>query len=300
MDWKNKLIKKGKLNSPVVEQTPVIWNGRLMLVETWQCHYWDKPPSRSKKYYVRIRNVETGDVLDKCMEQYCFSSALIWDEVLYVFAARYRETKGSKESNDDTGFRDVNMSKSDDLVKWTKPKIVLAGEPYENLLNQSVCHDGRRFVMAYESNDPAYPPYTIKFAVSDDLEIWIKIPDAIYGTDRYTACPALRHVGDYYYMLYLERLKPKRWFETWLTRSKDLISWEDAPRNPVIVPDPDQDVHSDHPEGGKECNASDPDLVEWRGKTRVYFTGGDQHWGGNLQYAEFDGTMQEFFESYYV
>lgn len=294
MNWKNKLIKKGMLNSPVVEQTPVIWNGRLVLIETWQCHHWDKPPSVSEKYYIRIRDVETGALLGKCMEQYCYSSALVWDKVLYVFAARFRE------SYDYPGNRDVNMSKSDDLVKWTKPKVVLAGESNENLFNQSVCHDGRRFVMAYESNDPAYPPFTIKFAGSDDLERWIKIPDAIYGTDRYTACPTLRHAGDYYYMLYLEHLEPKWWFETLLTRSKDLISWEDAPRNPVIVPDPEQDVHPDHPEGGKECNASDSDLVEWRGKTRVYFTGGEQHWGGNLQYAEFDGPMKDFFESYYM
>ena len=100
-------------------------------------------------------------------------------------------------------------------------------------------------------------------------------------------------------MLYLEHLKPRWWFETWLTRSKDLIHWEDAPHRPVIGPDPDRDVHPDCPERVKECNASDPDLIEWGDKTRVYFTGGHQHWGGDLQYAEFDGSMQEFFESYY-
>ena len=292
MDWKNGLIKIGRLNSPVVEQTPVIWKGRLVLVETWQGHYWDKPPKKKKDCYVRIHDVETGGILGKCMEGYGFASALVWNEVLYVFAAR------------DTGEphpRDVNMSKTDDLINWSAPKkVIVPDNPDEYVYNQSVCHDGKRFVMVYETNDPDYPPFTLKFAISDDLETWTKLPEAIYGADRYTACPALRYAGGYYYMLYLEHLKrPKRWFETWLTRSKDLITWEDAPRRPVIAPDPDQDVHPDHPEGGKECNASDPDLVEWQGKTRVYFTGGDQHWGGNLQYAEFDGSMQEFFESYY-
>ena len=53
------------------------------------------------------------------------------------------------------------------------------------------------------------------------------------------------------------------------------------------------------PANGKEINASDPDLVEWNGKTRVYFTGGCQHWGGWLQFAEFEGSMKDFFESYY-
>ena len=287
MGWQNRLVKKGKLNSPVVEHTPVIWKGRLLLVETWQCH-WDQPPDPGS-YYVRIRDVDTGEVLSRCMNGYYLSSALVWDGVLRVFAAR----------KTDSGPRDVNITSSCDLVKWSQPEAVLSGHPGENLFNQSVCHDGRRFVMAYETDDPAYPKFTIKFAVSDDLETWTKIPEAIYGPDRYTACPALRFAAGHYYMLYLEYLRPRWWFETWLTRSRDLIAWEDAPQRPVIAPDPGQDVHPGHPDGGKECNASDPDLVEWQGRTRVYFTGGNQTWGGDLQYAEFDGTIREFFESYY-
>ena len=46
--------------------------------------------------------------------------------------------------------------------------------------------------MAYESSDPAYPAFTIKFARSKDLMTWEKIPDAVFGKDRYTACPCIR------------------------------------------------------------------------------------------------------------
>ena len=299
MEWENKLIKKGILNSPVVEMTPVIWKGKLMIAESWCWGEIEKPfvlpdvPPKPSDDHVIIRDVETNKIVSKCMEGHGLASAFVWNDAFYVFAVTSKEDEGGEPG-------DIYMSMSQDLDKWTEPRVAIARNSDENLYNESVCYDGKRFMMTYETNDPAYPPFTIKFAASDDLKTWTKIPDAIYGTDRYTACPALRYVAGYCYMLYLERPTSKWWFETWLTRSKDLLRWEDAPRNPVIVPDPSQDVYFPHPDSDKECNASDADLVEWQGKTRVYFTGGNQHGGGFLQYAEFDGTMQEFFESYYM
>jgi len=307
MSWENRLLKKAVLGSPVVEQTPVIWKDRLLLVETWQTH-WDNPLTPRREYYVRIRDEETNKILGRYMNGYGLASAFVWNNMFYIFA-----TRAGYNHNRLVSWNNVYMSKSEDLVHWTEPTMVIEQELREHIFNQSVCYDGRRFVMAYETD--LQPAFTIKFAESSDLEHWQKIPGAIYGTDRYTACPAIRFIGGYYYMLYLEHLKPRWWFETWLTRSKDLKHWEDALHNPVIAPNPTQSVHPDCPPhpgsayreacadncpaNGKEINTSDPDLVEWQGKVRVYFTGGCQHWGGLLQYAEFDGTMQEFFESYY-
>ena len=301
MTWQNRLLKKARLDSPVVEMTPVIWKNKLLLVETWQKH-WDRSPESMLQRYVRIRDEQADEIISRFMDGYGLASALVWNDTIYVFASQMAV------DNNDLGhmsWNDVYMSHSENLTDWTEPKCVIKEDEGEQLFNQSVCYDGNRFLMAYESN--SHVPFTIKFAESDNLQQWQKIPGAIYGTHKYAACPAIRHVGGYYYMLYLEHLKPRWWFETYLTRSKNLIHWQDAPHNPVIAPDPGSPIHPDcpeHPERGctansKECNASDPDLVEWQGKTRVYFTGGCQHWGGYLQYAEFNGSMQEFFESYY-
>ena len=300
MYWKNRLIKKATLDSPVVEMTPVIWKGRLLVVETWQRH-WEHPPGSPSDRYVRIRDEETNRILARFMDGYCLSSAFVWEDTIYVFASRIEiiDPEAAKQ-------RDVNMSSSKNLTDWTEPKVVLEGEPDEQIYNQSVCYDGKQFVMAYESNDK--PAFTIKFAESSDLQNWHKVK-GVHGADRYAACPAIRYVGGYYYMLYLERRSPRWWFETCLSRSKNLVNWHGAPT--VITPDPDKPIHPDCPKhptpecprdceaNGREINTSDPDLIEWQGKTRVYFTGGCQHWGGYLQYAEFDGSMQEFFESYY-
>jgi len=299
MTWTNRLIKKAIIDSPVVEYTPVIWSGRLYLVETWQTH-WDGGLESEKQFYARIREEESNRVISEFMEGYGFASGFVWKDALYVFGTRI-----SGGSDLDRTFGDIYVSKSQNLTDWTDPRVIIERDEGEQLFNESVCYDGRRFVMAYESN--THVPFTLKFAESDDLGDWRKVPDAMYGPEKYAACPAIRYVGGYYYMLYLEHLKPRWWFETWLTRSEDLIHWEDAPRNPVIAPDPSHRVYPtcpEHIERGcpanlMECNASDPDLVEWHGKVRVYFTGGCQHWAGYLQYAEFDGSMQGFFESYY-
>ena len=58
MTWQNKLIKKKCFDSPVVEHTPVVWKGKLLLVETWQTH-WEGAPMTQRKYYVRIRDEQS-------------------------------------------------------------------------------------------------------------------------------------------------------------------------------------------------------------------------------------------------
>src|SRR5207249_3406858 len=88
--------------------------------------------------------------------------------------------------------------------------------------NRPVCGGKNGFVMAYESDDPKFTPFTVKFATSPDLESWSKLPDAIFGADRYAACPCIRYANGSYYLLYLEHRTPRWFFETYLARSKDL------------------------------------------------------------------------------
>jgi len=179
------------------------------------------------------------------------------------------------------------MFKSADLKTWEQKVIV--EQQNEHLFNSSVCKGSDGFVLAYESNDPTWPAFTTKFARSGDLETWTKLPDATFGTNRYTACPTVRYVNGYYYVLYLENRRPSHVFETYVTRSKDLKTWELSSANPVIAP-----------RGLDEgINASDSEVVEFGGKTFVYFAVGDQLTWMNIKRGEFDGTLQQFFEQWY-
>ena len=115
------------------------------------------------------------------------------------------------------------------------------------------------------------------------------MPEATFGTNRYTACPEIHYSNGYYYVLYLENRKPRHYYETYVTRSKDLKPWELSSANPVLSP-----------QGLDEgINASDPALVEFEGKTHVYFSVGDQLTWMNVKGGIFPGTADEFFARWY-
>jgi len=255
------------------EVTPLIWQGKLRLLE---CH---RPASGGtpQDYFLTLTDVATDQELARFAEGYSLASAFVHQDALYVFASRFEKNN----------WNDVTRFKSTDLKKWQQKRIIQ--QKNEHLFNSTVCAGPDRFVMAYESNDPAYPAFTTKFAYSTDLETWHKIPEAIFGKDRYTACPCLRFVNGYYYLLYLEHRKPGHYFETYVARSRDLLAWEISSANPVLrATDLDEGI-----------NASDPDIIEWEGKTLLYFAVGDQLTWMNIKRVTYDLSLPEYFEQWF-
>lgn len=255
------------------ELSPFIWKDRL-------CHLECVRPGHGgerKEYYLLIKDAETGKELARFAEGYGLASIVAARGAVYAFASRW----------DNGSWRDVTQFRSSDLRKW-QSKVVIQGE-HEGIFNTSVCEGPDGYVMAYESNDPAYPAFTVKFAISKDLEEWRKQPLAVFGTNRYTACPCIRYANGFYYMLYLEHRAPRHFYQTYIARSKDLLHWEQSAANPVLTP-----------EGLDEgVNASDPELIEYKGKTYVYFAVGDQLSWMNLKRAAWPGTLGDFLESWF-
>ena len=256
------------------EVSPFLWKGRLCRME---CYRPGRGGSK-KDYYLLLRDVRTGAEMGRFAVGYGLASCHVQNGVFHAFASRF-------EGNN---WNDVTLFQSRDLKTW-KQKVVIKQEN-EHLFNSSVCKGPDGFVMVYESNDPTYPAFTTKFARSDDLETWTKLPDATFGTNRYTACPCVRYANGYYYVLYLEHRRPSHVFETYVTRSKDLKSWELSSANPVLAP-------TGLDEG---INASDPDIVEFGGKTCVYYSVGDQLTWMNAKRGEFAGSLEQFYQRWYV
>jgi hypothetical protein len=112
------------------------------------------------------------------------------------------------------------------------------------------------------------------------------VPVAIFGADRYAACPCIRYVNGYYYLLYLEHRTPRWFFETYAARSRDLKSWELSPANPILTPGANDGV-----------NASDPDLIEFKGRTYLYYSVGDQLTWAKARRAVYPGPASKFLEA---
>jgi alpha-L-fucosidase len=264
-DWKVK---------DLCEVSHVVWKDRLCRMESIR----PGQGGERKDYYLRLCDAETSDELARFAEGYGLACALVHDDVFYAFASRFEENN----------WNDVTLFSSKDLKQWSSTVVIQ--QENEHLFNSSVCKGADGFVMAYESNDPAYPAFTTKFAASPDLQHWTKLPDATFGTNRYTACPNIHYANGHYYVLYLEHRTPRWFFETYITRSSDLKHWELSAANPVISP-----------EGTDEgINASDPDLIEYNGKTRLYYAVGDQRTWMNIKYAEYNGTTADFLEHWYT
>lgn len=270
----SKLVDKQFVRRNLCELSPFVWKGRLGHLECI------RPASggTTSDYCILLKDAETGKEWARCADGYGLASLLLRRGTFYIFASKW----------DNGNWRDVTLFTSSDVKHW-ESKVVLEGEN-EGIFNTSVCRGPDGFVMAYESNDPAYPPFTVKVARSSDLEHWTKIPEATFGTNRYTACPCIRYANGWYYVLYLEHRAPRWVFETYITRSKDLRHWELSAANPVL-----------RAEGLDEgINASDPELVEFQGKTYVYYAVGDQLSWMNIKRAVYPGPMAKFLESWYT
>jgi alpha-L-fucosidase len=294
--WRNPLRKLGYFGSPLVETTPFVFADRLYLLENWQASF-DHPDQKAgfKRHedVVRIRDVERDRVVATPLKGHGLGTAFVWEGRVYVFASEW-----SRDADPWHAER-VTMVGSADLVSWSEPRTVLQAENGERIFNTAVCRGPDGFVLLYETNDKRWPPFTFKYCKSDDLVKWERIPGALYGTDKYVGGPALYREGDYYYTLYLQDLGGK--WETRVTRSKDLVHWQDAPDGrPFVTFDPARGHLPLRPVEAREDNASDAELCYWKGKTIVYFTGSDQQRAGDLQRAEFEGTPRQLLESFFA
>ncbi len=295
-EWKNPLVKKGALPVIASESTPFVFNDRLYRLENFHKsdEFLDKPVDyRFHEDGFRIRDVEADRVVSVPLLNHYFAIAYVWQGRVYAFAGDLGEDEPWWH------IRKIIMISSDDLITWTKPQVVLRSERGERMFNTGICHDGSQFVMLYETDDKRWPKFTFKYLRSTDMVNWEPIPNALYGTDKYVGGPALYFEGGWYYTLYLESLGEGR-YETRITRSKDLVNWQDAPAGRPFLPhDPNRQPDPvNHPEVW-ELNASDPDLCEYKGKTIVYFNGGNQLGVGDFQWAEFDGSPRELFECFF-
>jgi hypothetical protein len=206
----------------------------------------------------------------------------------------------------------IQVFRSLDLVKWEEKSALKL--PGWGLFNTSVCDGRDGFVMAFEIDSPPEEcgaPFTIRFAASKNLWDWELTPsECVYAKDRYTACPTIRYLPEdgYYYMIYLEHL-PGWAFAPYIARSKDLITWNRSPANPVLMYDDFEDKkianfnltkeQQNRIENSLDINNSDVDLCEYQGRTIINYSWGNQYGTEHLAEAVYDGSLSEFLRGFF-
>ncbi len=258
-----------------MENTPVVFKGRPLLVLNHRDDAKVHTDEYGESMYLYIRDLTTGEEVARFGEGHSFANAIVVGDELNVFASE----------GDAKWFHGVHRFSSTDLKTWRREPAV-APDPDEALLNVSVCRDDQGYLMAYESNKPV--SFCFKFARSKDLAHWEKLPGLTFTgvNDEYSACPVIRFVAPYYYVIYLHAaVEGRNGWISYLARSKNLADWELSPLNPVL-----------EASDGEGINNSDVDLFEWQGKTYLYYAVGNQSTWSAVRVALFDGPLRDFFE----
>lgn len=289
------VIKKlGTVDCDLVEATPVVFKGKLYRFEYVRTRY---EPNKTGDSYFRFIDVATGKPTPSFAKGYHLGSAHVEGDTVYAYGIK------------DWGASEIVVFYSKDLKTW-KSETALS-LPGWGIYNNSVCKARKGYVMAIELGEPPEVVghrFTMRFAVSEDLVHWkITAEQQVFSKDRYTACPAIRFVDDQYYMIYLEE-KPGPSYVPSIVRSRDLVHWEKSPfdcvlnfsdedkkiANPALTPE-----QREHIAKAVDINNSDVDLCEFKGKTVIYYSWGNQTGTEFLAVAEYDGSLAKFLKSFF-
>lgn len=289
------IIKHGTIDLLLVETTPVVFQDRLYRFEYVRDNY---VPNKTGDTYFRFIDVETGKTTPAFAKGFRFGSAFVDGDTVYVTG-----------TNSEGGWygRKVEIFKSNDLTTWES--YTALDLPNHGICNTSICKADGNYVMMFEIHEPkdeAGSAFTARFARSKDLITWtLTSPDCVYAKDRYTAPHCLRYLDGYFYNFYLEAHDG---YEMRVVRSKDLIHWEASPLNPVLKASKDDkkianaNLSSEQIEIVKNAdnlNNSDIDFCEYKGKTIINYSWGNQQGVEFLATATYDGPVDEFIRGFY-
>lgn len=307
MPVRDKKIKKlGAIKPHYVESTPFVWNNELMIFEWVRADSWAHNGNKDGGCY-HIVNLEKNIEYKTFAFDHAFGSAYEEDGTVYVHGVKGK----------DGWTNQIDMFWSTDLENWQEKKAVITVPEDICVFNTSVCKGKDGYVMAIEvgteqdKHEIIGCNFTIIFATSKDLFNWELLPmdKYIYSPERYTACPSIRYYDGYYYMVNLESMPFHRWFP-YIVRTKDLEEWEIGDINPIMTPDDDDkrilypdrltEQEKEFIENAFDCNNSDIDFCDYKGKTIIMYSWGNQYGKEVLAIAEYDGSLKEFLESHFL
>ncbi len=181
-----------------MENTPVIFDGRPLHVLNTRDDTKNGTDGYVKSMSLYILDMQTGDEVCRFGEGHSFANAFVNGPELHVFAS---------EGTNRDWFQGLYHFTTRDLKTWTR-RLAIPQDGDEQLFNASVCRDEKGFLMAYESNQPVQ--FCFKFARSADLSKWEKLPGLIFTgvNHEYSACPVIRYVAPYYYVIYTHQPVP--------------------------------------------------------------------------------------------
>jgi len=291
-DGRPLIVKTGTIDSDMVETTPVVFKDKVYRFEYVRTGYRDNKTGDS---FFRFIDHATGKPTKDFARGFHLGSAYVYNDTLVVTAVNIWDGE------------EVHIFSSTDMEKWDHRLAFKL--PGYGIFNTSLTKAGKEFVLMFEIGRPeeeAGERFTARFATSDDLRQWqLTPPDHNYSKDRYTAPHCLRYLDGYYYDFYLEAHDG---YEMRVVRSKDLISWEFSPLNPVLKASEGDKVIANKtlPQEilqkiavAENWNNSDIDFCEHNGRLIINYSWGNQLGTEFLAEAYYEGTSEQFLKGWF-
>lgn len=296
------LRKLGTFDKDIVEANPIVFRGRLWLME------YIRGGSKGRTYHGNATgdsHFRFLDLADMRTLTPPFGAGLHMGN---AFVAGDRVVVTAVEG---WGRGRFYQMESTDLVHWTKPRVILEDSSWAGY-NTTLCRADDRYVLSFELGKPKEivgKPFTMFFAESKDLATWKLVEGARMGEDRYTGAPMLRYFGGWFYYFHLEG-SYRDGFTTRVARSRDLRRWESSPHVVLGYDAADKRIHPTPVlsfageerrllDAATNINASDLDVCEWQGRLVGFYSWGDQRGHEYSALAEADCTEREFCESFF-
>jgi hypothetical protein len=286
--------KLGTIDCDLVETTPVVFRDRLYRFEYVREGYAGNTTGDS---YFRFVDHETAALSAPFAHGSHLGNVFAEDDVLYVTGTNIWD-----------GER-VDLFVSRDMDNWERRSAL--DLPGWGIFNTSLCRGKDAYVQMFEVGKPpevAGVPFTARFATSTDLLKWeLTPPECTYSKERYTAPHCLRYLEGYYYNFYLEA-GPGPWYDQRVVRSRDLVSWEASPLNPVLAASEEDRIIAGSRltaaerariATAEDINNSDIDFCEFGGRVVINYSWGNQQGVEHLAEAVFEGAEREFLLGWY-
>ena len=295
-----RLRKNGTYDLFIVESNPIVFKGRLLLMEYIR-HFSPE---------MRYRFNDTGDSYFRfrdMADMKTFSPP--FGKGLHMGNAFVDGDRVVVTAVENWGAPRFYQMESEDLVHWSKPRVILE-DPSWTGYNTTLCRADGRYVLSFELGGPEElvgHRFTMFFAESKDLRDWKLVEGACMGRERYTGAPMLRWHGGVFYFFHLDG-SYEHGFQTRVVRSRDLREWEMSPHVVLGYDDGDRLIHPlasftdaerQYIAMAKDINASDLDMCEHGGRLVCFYSWGDQRGHEFSALAEAECSERAFCESFF-
>ena len=284
------IVKTGTIAVALVEAHTFEWNGRWLREEWARNHYTNRA---MPEMHIQIRDADTGARVAALAKNHEFGTVFVENGTVYVAASGDVGVPGARRTR-------VDFFASKDLVNWEQWNAI--DDRQFNICNTSLVKAGGEYVLMFETSKPHCVSWTARFAKSKDLRHWEVLPeDYIHGRQFMAAPHDLEYLDGWFYNFHVRQV---RGYSVFVSRSRDLKTWEDSPFNPILAADENDrklasgvaftEAERQRIATARDINNSDIDLYERDGKARFTYSWGNQNGVEHLATARFDGSRAEF------